>query len=319
MRVLVIKLGALGDFVQAFAAFRQIRLAHGHDEITLLTTPPYAELARASGLFDRIETDGRPKGLRRTLALFARLRRARYGRVYDLQTSSRSRWMFYAFLPSAPQWSGISPGASHRQTRPDRDAMHNLDRMADQLHVAGVGPAYEPGEAPPADLSWAAMVAGAEPDALMDQLGLKAPFALIAPGASPVKPEKIWPAESYAALAQALATAGLQVAVVGGPAEARLFTLIAARAPDAVDLIGKTDLVALASLGTRARLAVGNDTGPTHLLAYAGTPGLMLMSRVSDPAHCGPRGRMRWLRAEDLAALKVETVLAACLDVLANG
>ena len=319
MRVLVIKLGALGDFVQAFAAFRQIRLAHAQDEVTLLTTPPYAELARASGLFDRIETDGRPKGLKATLRLFRRLRRARYRRVYDLQTSSRSRWFFYAFLPFAPQWSGISRGASHRQTRPDRDAMHNLDRMADQLHVAGAGPAYGPGEAPPADLSWAATASGAEPEALMGRLGLTAPFALIAPGASAVKPEKIWPVERYAELARALAEAGLQVAVVGGAAEADLFALIAERAPGAVDLTGKTDLVALASLGTRARLAVGNDTGPTHLLAYAGTPGLMLMSRVSDPDHCGPRGRMRWLRTEDLRTLTVEAVLAACLEALAKG
>ena len=116
-----------------------------------------------------------------------------------------------------------------------------------------------------------------------------------------MKPEKIWPVERYAELARALAEAGLQVAVVGGAAEADLFALIAERAPGSVDLTGKTDLVALASLGTRARLAVGNDTGPTHLLAYAGTPGLMLMSRVSDPTHCGPRGPVdAWLSAEDL-------------------
>ena len=318
MRVLVIKLGALGDFVQAFAAFRTIREAHADDQITLLTTPPYAELAEASGLFDRIDSDGRPKGLGRTLKLFARLRSSRYDRVYDLQTSSRSRWFFYAFLPRPPQWSGISRGASHRQTRRDRDALHNLDRIADQLHVACIGPAYGPGEAPPADLSWAARVPGCEPEVLLARFGLKRPFVILAPGASPVKPQKFWPIAAYAELAQALESTGLQVAVVGGPAETPLFTLISARAPGAVDLTGRTSLVELASLGTCARLCVGNDSGPTHLLAYAGAPGLMLMSRVSDPAHCGPRGRMGWLRADDLGALSVETVLAACLEALAE-
>jgi ADP-heptose:LPS heptosyltransferase len=317
MRVLIIKLGALGDFVQAFAAFRVIREAHMGAEITLLTTSPYADLAKASGLFDRIETDGRPKGLRQTLRLFARLRSARYDRVYDLQTSSRSKWFFYAFLPFAPQWSGISPGASHRQTRPDRDAMHNLDRIADQLHVAGVAPALDQDPAPLPDLRWAAAVEGCEPDVLMARYALKAPFVLLAPGASAVKPEKIWPIQAYAELAEKLEAAGLHVAVAGGPAEAALFTLISARAPGAVDLTGRTSLVQLASLGTRARLCVGNDSGPTHLLAYAGAPGLMLMSRVSDPAHCGPRGAMGWLRVDDLRALKVETVLAACLKALA--
>lgn len=317
MRVLVIKLGALGDFVQAFAAFRTIREAHAGAQITLLTTPPYAQLAQASGLFDRIETDGRPKGLGQTLKLFARLRAARYDRVYDLQTSSRSRWFFYAFLPRPPQWSGISRGASHRQTRRDRDAMHNLDRIADQLHVAGIGPACGSGEAPIPDLSWAASVPGCEPEVLLARFGLKRPFAILAPGASPVKPEKFWPIAAYAELAEALEAAGLQVAVCGGSAESPLFTLIAACAPGAVDLTGRTSLVELASLGTCARLCVGNDSGPTHLLAYAGAPGLMLMSRVSDPAHCGPRGRMGWLKADDLNALSVETVLAACLKALA--
>ncbi len=316
MRVLIIKLGALGDFVQAFGAFQQIRQAHPDAQITLLTTAPYAEFAQASGLFDKLETDGRPKGMAQVFRLFSRLRAARYDRVYDLQTSSRSKLFFYAFLPFPPQWSGISPGSSHRQARLDRDAMHNLDRMADQLHVAGIGPAYGPGEAPPPDLSWAAKVQGCDPEVLIERFALRAPFAILAPGASAVKPQKIWPIEAYAALAQMLEHAGLQVAVVGGPSEASLFTLIAARAPGAVDLTGRTSLVQLASLGTRARLCVGNDSGPTHLLAYAGAPGLMLMSRVSDPDHCGPRGRMGWLRSDDLRALTVETVLGACLRAL---
>ena len=47
-RILVIKLAALGDMVQAFAPMARIRQAHPEAEITLLTTPPYAALAAAS-------------------------------------------------------------------------------------------------------------------------------------------------------------------------------------------------------------------------------------------------------------------------------
>ena len=39
-----------------------------------ITTPPFAELARQSGLFDRVETDGRPEGVAAHLKLFRRLR-----------------------------------------------------------------------------------------------------------------------------------------------------------------------------------------------------------------------------------------------------
>ena len=47
-RILIIKLGALGDFAQAFGPFAAIRAHHPAAEITLLTTPPFAPLARHS-------------------------------------------------------------------------------------------------------------------------------------------------------------------------------------------------------------------------------------------------------------------------------
>ena len=109
MKILVIKLGALGDFVLAMAAMRKIREAHPDDDITLLTTPPFEPLARASGWFDAVETDGRPKGWLGEFGLVHRLRRARYDRVYDLQTSSRSS-AYFRFLQPRPQWSGIARG-----------------------------------------------------------------------------------------------------------------------------------------------------------------------------------------------------------------
>lgn len=310
-RVLVLKFGALGDLVQAFAAFAQIRAAHPGAEITLLTTPPYAEFAQASGLFDFVETDGRPKGLDASLSLLRRLRRARYDRVYDLQTSSRSKTYFYAFLPRPPQWSGISAGASHRQTRPDRGSLHNLDRIADQLFVAGIGPRYDAGQAPAPDLGWAARLARRGAATTAERFGLTAPFALLAPGASSVKPEKFWPAQAYGALARALIARGLCVAVVGAPAEAQLARAIQTQAPGVNDLTGRTDLVDLAGLGAEAALCVGNDTGPTHLIANAGAPGLMLMSKVTDPNHCAPRGAMGVIKVDDLAELSDEAVLTA--------
>jgi ADP-heptose:LPS heptosyltransferase len=310
-RILVMKFGALGDIVQAFAAFAPIRAAHPDAEITLLTTPPFADFTRASGLFDRVETDGRPNGLAAHLALFRRLRRARYDRVYDLQTSSRSRRYFLAFWPRPPEWSGISPGASHRQTRPDRDALHNLDRMADQLFVAGIAPPYAPGQAPAPDVAWAAKLARGERATTAERFGLTAPFALLVPGASAVKSEKFWPAPAYGQLAARLIARGATVAVLGSASEAGVAQTVRALAPEAIDLTGRTDLFDLAGLGEEALLCVGNDSGPTHLIAYAGAPGLMLMSRVSDPNHCGPRKAMTALRVEDLATLSPDVVLAA--------
>ena len=47
-KVLIIKLGALGDFIQATGAFADLRAHEANAEITLLTTSPFADLAAAA-------------------------------------------------------------------------------------------------------------------------------------------------------------------------------------------------------------------------------------------------------------------------------
>ena len=68
VRVLVIKLGSLGEFVLSLPAMKRLREAHPGVHITLLTTPQFAELARASRYFDHIE----PSGDRRVWREFSR-------------------------------------------------------------------------------------------------------------------------------------------------------------------------------------------------------------------------------------------------------
>jgi ADP-heptose:LPS heptosyltransferase len=46
-RVLVIKLGAMGDFMQALGAMRVVRATHPSARITLLTTEPFEAFAKA--------------------------------------------------------------------------------------------------------------------------------------------------------------------------------------------------------------------------------------------------------------------------------
>ena len=60
-RVLVIKLGAMGDFVQASGPFAAIRAHHPKAQITLLTTAAFAHFAEESPWFDTVWCDRRPK------------------------------------------------------------------------------------------------------------------------------------------------------------------------------------------------------------------------------------------------------------------
>lgn len=302
-RILVIRLGALGDFVLSFGPFAAIRAHHPGAEITLLTTRPFADLARRSPWFDQVWDDGRPAwtDLRAMWRLAWRLRSAGFRRVYDLQTSSRSS-RYRSFVGSRAEWSGIARGASHRHDSPLRTRMHTLERQREQLEIAGITAFPAP------DLSWLAADISRFP--LPD-----GPFALLVPGASPSRPAKRWPAPRFGELA-----AGLDVpaVVVGGPSEGALAAGIQGAAPGTVDLTGRTSFADVAALARRAAFAVGNDTGPTHLIAAAGCPTLALFGEDSDPALCAPRGpAVAVLRHIPLAELQVPEVRAALTALLA--
>lgn len=307
-RVLVIKLGALGDVVLALGPFAAIRRHHAAARITLLTTAPYAAFLAASGYFDEIWTDDRPPLWRadRWLALRRRLRAARFDRVYDLQTSDRSGWYFCLMGPGGrPEWSGIARGCSHPHANPARASMHTVARQAEQLAAAGIA------EVPPADLSWVAADIG--------RLGLGPRYALLVPGGAAHRPGKRWPVERYAALARILAERGVEPAVIGAAAEAPLARAIATACPQARDLTGGTSLADIAVLACGAAGAVGNDTGPMHMIAAAGCPSVVLFSRESDPSLTAPRGpEVATLRRADLAHLSVEDVAAALSAMLSR-
>ena len=312
-KILVIKLSALGDFVLAFPAFERIRAAHPGAKITLLTTPPYESLAKSSPFFDKVETDGRPRGPAGWLALVLRLRRERFDRVYDLQNNDRTNLYFQALRPFPPAWSGVAAGASLPHSNRARMDMHALERQAEQLQAAGIWPdaPTRPLSAAPPDISW---ILAKAPKARAAPIPPR-PVVLLIPGSSAHRPQKRWPIDHYGRLAKGLQAAGFDIVIVGALAESELAHAIQRHAPRARDLTGRTDFAQIAVLGARAALAVGNDTGPVHLIAAAGAPTIALFSSASDPALCGPRGHVTVFQAPDLADVEVETVLAAALSL----
>ncbi len=310
-RILVIKFSALGDFVLALPAFARIRAAHPGARVTLLTTPPFETLARASPYFDEVRTDGRPNGPGAWLRLARQLRCAAFDRVYDLQTNDRTNLLFQALRPGPPPWSGTAFGCSLPHRNRDRASMHPLERQAEQLRDAGIWPdaPVAPLSAPGPDLSW---IVARQPQPRSER-----PTALLAPGSSARHPRKRWPAAFYARLAAGLEARGFAVVVVGGIQESSIARAIQRQAPRARDLTGRTDFAQIAALGARAALAVGNDTGPIHLIAAAGAPTLVLFSSASSPALNAPRGRVAVLQAADLAELSADKVLTAALALAA--
>lgn len=297
-RILVIRLGALGDFVQSFGPFQAIRAAHPAAHITLLTTAPFVALARHSPWFDAVEVDPRPSwgNIPALLALRRKLRG--YDRIYDLQTSSRTA-RYYSLAGRPAGWCGHVGRAPLVHANPWRNEMHTRSRQRDQLRMAGLA------EVPMPDVSWLAEQGPR----------LAAPYVLIVPGASPHRPAKRWPVGRYAELACRLARQGLRPVVVGAQADKPLAATIVQACPQALDLAGQTSLADLAGLAARAEAAVGNDTGPMHLAALMGCPCVVLFSAESNPALTAPLGRAPGqvcvLSVRDLATLSVNRVAAA--------
>lgn len=304
-KILVIKLSALGDFVQALVSFSAIRNAHPDAHITLLTTRPYAAFAKDCPYFDAVIVDKRPKiwQIGAIASLAGKLIRGRFKRVYDLQTSDRSSF-YYRLFPfwKKPEWSGIASGCSLPHDNPERDKMHTLDRQAEQLKIAGID------DIPALDLSWV--------KADIDRFSISEPFALLVPGAAAHRPDKRWAEDKYAALGGRLLTEGITPVLIGSETDRPVIEAVKEACPEAVSVMGRTSFSDIAALARKAQVAVGNDTGPMHLIAMTGCPSVVLYSAASDPTLCGQRGdHVELLQVEDFETLPPTKVYEAVKTV----
>ena len=300
-RILIIKLGALGDFIQALGPMASIRRHHPDAEITLLTTKPFVSFGLACGYVDHVWTDTRPRwhDLKGWMSLRHKLRSGQFERVYDLQNNDRTALYLKLIGASHVEWVGAAPGASHRYDTPARTQGTALAGHIQTLAQVGIDDVVLD------DLRW---VAGNFAHFVQNE-GLKKPYILLVPGSAPGRPEKRWPAEKYAQLARIIDGWGYQPVVIGTQAENDITQKICAIHPATLNLTGKTALFDLAVLARHAAGAIGNDTGPMHLIAPTGCPSLTLFSRHSNPMRHAPLGpQVKTHQVDDLGNLDVETV-----------
>lgn len=302
--ILVIKLGAFGDFIQALGPMAAIRRHHPDAHITLLTTAPFVTIARESHYFDQIWLDERPKlaAPHKVLALSKKLRGGNFTRVYDLQNNDRTAFYLRLFSLNpfvknkVPEWVGAAPGASHRNTSPDRIAGHAFDGHVQTLALGGVIDVRVD------TLDWVS--------ADITPFKLPHPYILIVPGSTPGRPEKRWPAAQYGALARHLYGWGYTPVITGTLGEVALAEQIQTHCPQAINLCGQTSMMDLVGLARGAAGAIGNDTGPMHLIAPTGCPCIVIFSRHSDPLRHAPRGaHVRCVQKDNLNDLRAQDVL----------
>jgi len=175
---------------------------------------------------------------------------------------------------------------------------------------------------PPLPVVWTAPV-----DRMQAASLLPVDRPVIGLGATANWPQKIWPADRFAALFHALAEGPVRNAVpaiFGGPGEQEhaMVRPLLDMLPDAIDLCGKLSLPEAAACIQRCALYVGNDSGLMHLAAAAGAPTIGLCGTTIDRAEeMAPVGRAAaWAlaRGPSMADLSVADAFGAACRILAD-
>ncbi len=303
MSILIIKLSALGDVVQAEGAIHDIRLHHPQEKITVLTMPRFRSIMERCPWVDEVVCDNRPS--RWNLVAMWRLRnffhRRRFSMVYDLQQVGRTCF-YYRWLYPGRQWFGNASGCVgfHRHMGENTSALEHFHAM---FTAAGITADHtlKP------DVGWMAE----EVEQIVANEGLAScNCALLIPGASAAHPEKRWP--YYAELAEKLMERGIIPFTVPGPDELELCRTLPAKMLVPQEGKGWYDYFFLAGFLRHATFIVGNDTGPTHIAAGVGASGIALFGGHVAPQSTGlTLSRLTILQRDPLTRLSVAEVIDA--------
>ncbi len=292
MKILVIRVGAMGDVLHALPAVSALRAARPDWEIDWVVTPHWSPLlvdgtgkgpvVRRVHLAETKQwskAPASPATLRSIFELRRALRSEHYDLAVDMQGTLRSAVI--GRMSGSGQLVGYSDpresmAAKFYKTKLERWGTHVIEQGAALLGEA-CGVALEPGgvELPHEEWAdnWAEEVGDRRTCLLTVSAGWRA---------------KCWAVEKYGALAVALKAMGMDV-VVNAPRKDDAGAAAVVEASRGAARVVVCNVSGLIALMRRMTVLVGGDSGPTHLAAALGVP-LVALFGPTDPARNGPRG-----------------------------
>jgi heptosyltransferase I len=355
-RVLIVRIGAMGDVLHAMPAVTALRDLHPDWFIGWAIEPAWSVLLQASTDHHRIthkagRSENRPlidqwhpyparEWQKRLFALSTlkeintvrrELRACEYDICVDMQGSLKSAIagrMAGAKVFAGPEKPRETAARSLYGQRVATSATHVVEQGCELLG-ATVGETLKPASVTlpinPTAETWC--------DRLLTQTSsIKGKFAYLAPTAG--WGAKQWPAERYGAVAAALGRAGYHTLVNESPGHR--FADAVVETSDDVAISVPCSVEQMLALMRRAGVVIAGDTGPLHLAAALERPVVGLYG-PTDPARNGPYmgdvARARVLRHESsrtdhsrhahtesgLMQITVEEVVEAALELLRNG
>jgi lipopolysaccharide heptosyltransferase I len=296
MRILIVRLSAMGDIVHALPLAANARAAGA--TVGWLTDRRYGGLLEGNPALERLFLADTLRWRRNPFSPaswreIARLRRSLQEFAPDWTVDVQGLWKsaILAKMAGAPV---VSFSAAARRepssavlvgTAIDiaQDAVHVVDQNLSLLAPLGL-----PVTRTAPDARY--LLERESPAASAFLGALPARFALYHPGAA--RAEKTWAEEKYADLASRLEQdLGLFPVISWGPGDEERVARLSARLPSATR-IPPLDFRGLAHVMARARIFVAADTGPVHLADALGVPALALFGpgaqRRNVPERNGP-------------------------------
>jgi heptosyltransferase-1 len=265
-RILVIRLGAMGDIIAALPAVASLKHSIPRSKITWIVEPKWSALLEANPYIDSVMLFDRRTlaGLRKA---WTELRAARFDLGVDFQGLIKSALVATVARPERIFGFGAphvreSPASWFYSTKVSIRSSHAVERNLDLAAAAGASSILRTFPLPPG-----------EPEGQLP----KGDFVLASPLAG--WGAKQWPLEFYPELARKLKRdCGLPL-VLNAPYPLRVEG-------------AETHVSGIAGLihaTRRATAIVGVDSGPMHLAAALSKPGIAIYG-PTDPARNGPYG-----------------------------
>ena len=318
-RILVFRIGQLGDTIAALPAMWVVRRRFPDASLTLLCDRHpqkqhvlAPDLLRGGGIFDAFEsyvvddtTAGKTARLLRMATLAMKLRRLRFDTLVYLAPSTRTpaqverdrRFFRLAGITEFLGMRGFRELPRKTPGRPLASTPAESDLLLERLAADGlVVPAPQHGSL---DLALGADEESAVQDWLRTLPGDGGrPWLAVGPGSK--MPAKRWPEDRYAAVVTELIREfDVWPVVFGGPEDRALGENLLAGWHRGYNAAGALGLRAAAAALRRTVLYLGNDTGTMHLAAAAGCPCVALFSAREWPGMWHPYGvPCRVLRSE---------------------
>jgi len=289
-RILIVRLGALGDIVHAIPVAAALRRAFPAARLDWLVAGKHRPILDLVTVIDsRIVVRDGSLGLG-AVGVIPELRRGRYDVALDLQGLLKSAAL--ARASGAGRVVGFAPSYLRERTaRPfytevydpgsagvfdPRETRHVVQVNLSLLECLGI-------TAPRIEFPIAAVDSEAG-RSVERQIGPR--YVLLNPGAA--WPNKRWPPERFGALASAIRSRhGLRSAVTWGPGEKPLADAVAAASGGTAIVSPPTSVSDLVALARGAALVVSGDTGPAHIAAAVGAP-IVGIYGPTRPSRNGP-------------------------------